>query len=288
MHPHRGVLSHLCSFLAVLLGIVWLGAGGEVAAESVDTELVLLVDISSSGLKKSKKENEFSDLMDGYASAMTSEQVLDSIESGSLGKIAVSMVFYGDDTVQVIGVPWMTIGSAAEAAVFAAAVRAAGRPASGSSSMSSALDLATSVFGTETGGADNGYSSLVQVIEVAGATQPRGGPPAVLEAELRAARNAALASGVDVINAISLGKKAAELETYYSSNVIGGEVGGVVASTSSSDMSASLTSTLTSHLDAGIEGAAIESVSVVPEPGVATMFLLLAGVQLIRIRVRRG
>ena len=41
--------------------------------------------------------------------------VLFPLTSGMDGKIAVSMVFYGDDTVQVVGIPWMTIGSAAEA-----------------------------------------------------------------------------------------------------------------------------------------------------------------------------
>lgn len=278
------MLSHLRFIHALLLGIALLGATGTATAESVDTELVLLVDVSSSGLKK----KEFSDVMESYASAMTSAQVLDTIESGALGKIAVSMVFYGDDTVQEVGIPWMTIGSAADASAFADAARVATRPASGSSSMSSALDLATTVFGTETGAADNGYSSVVQVIEVAGATQPRGGSPAVLQAELQAARDAALAAGVDVINAIAVGKKATELETYYSANVIGGEVGGVVASTSASEVSAALTSVLTSHLDAGIEGGAVASVDAVPEPGIAMIFVLLVAVQVLRSRHRHG
>ena len=282
-NPSRGVLSKYPMIRLMLIGIMSLGMIEATAAESVDTELVLLVDVSSSGLKNS----EFDEVMAGYASAMSSAQVLDTIESGALGRIAVSMVFYGDDTVQTVGIPWMMIGSAAEAQQFADAAMVAQRPSSGSSSMNTALDAATSAFGSETGSADNGYSSVIQIIEVAGATQPRGGNPAQLEAELQASRDAALAAGVDVINAIAIGKKADQLEVYYSSNVIGGEVEGVVASSTSSAVDGALAISLIDHLDTGIGSGAAGSVVAVPEPNLGLLITLAASISLFRSRIRR-
>lgn len=276
-HPRRGVLSQGFAACAMMLGIVASSFPNTAAAEPVDTEILLLVDIAASGLNK----KEFSDVMEGYASAMTNSQVLDSIESGALGKVAVSMIFYGDDTVQTVGIPWMTIGSAAEAALFAEAARTVVRPQSGTSSLATAVDLAGVEF------ANNGYTSAAQVIEVAVATEPKGGNPGDLEAELQAARDSALADGVDVINAMALGKKASELESYYAANVIGGEVGGVVADTSSSEITAGLTGILTDHLTSGIGGGATASVGAVPEPKLAVTFLLLLSIQIFRSRARR-
>jgi hypothetical protein len=266
----------------MLLGIVAGGLPGAAAAQQVDTELVLLVDAAASGLNPS----DFSEVMEGYASAMTSSQVLDSIESGALGRIAVSMILYGSDTVQQVAIPWMMVGSAAEAQQFAALARAVDRPSSGTSSLATGIDAAVASFGTETGGPDNGFISEAQIIEVGGTTLPRGGNPIVLAAELQAARDAALAAGADVINAMTIGRRASSLEGYYASNVIGGEVGGMAADTSSSTVSAALPAILASHLVNGLQGGATASLAAVPEPHVAMMLLLLVGVQALRRRTR--
>jgi hypothetical protein len=251
-------------------------------AETVDSELLLLVDASRSGLN----DSEFSTVMEGYANSLTSSQVLDAIQRGAVGKIAVSMVFYGN-SVQTVGIPWMTISSLADAQVFAAAARAAQRPTSATSSIIGGLAMATQTFGTETGAPDNGYTSAAQIIEVAASTQPQGGNPNVVNAQVRAARDASLAAGVDVINTLTLGRSAIRLAAYYNANVIGGSVGGVAAHTTPSGLSAGLPTIMATHLTSGIQGGAIASIQAIPEPKPVLSLLLLVGIQVLRARVRR-
>src|SRR5687767_965504 len=109
----RGLSSRIW-ILAVSLGIAMAGLYSQADAAAVDSELVLLVDITQQGLNK----HEFEDVMNGYAAAMTSSQVLDSIGSGATGKIAVSLVFYGNSLTHVVGIPWMMVSNAAEAQQF--------------------------------------------------------------------------------------------------------------------------------------------------------------------------
>ena len=137
----RGLLLNAPFTCMMSLGIALIGLQPKADAELVDSELVLLVDITPRGLN----DSEFDQVMAGYATAFTSSQVLNSIQSGAYGKIAVSLMFYGNASTQVVGIPWMTIGNSVEAATFAALARAVNRPFSiGSPSVASALTLATS------------------------------------------------------------------------------------------------------------------------------------------------
>ena len=113
--PRRGHLLPLPLKWLMLIGMATAGLNPRAAAENVDTELLLLVDITPRGLNGS----EIDQVMEGYASAFTSAQVIDSIQSGSYGQIAVSLMFYGNASTQVVGIPWMTIGNATEAETFA-------------------------------------------------------------------------------------------------------------------------------------------------------------------------
>ena len=258
------------------LGIAAVGLQSKAEAENVDTELVLLVDITPRGLNGA----EFDQVMESYASAFTSSQVIDSIQSGVYGQIAVSLMFYGNASTQVVGIPWMMIGNATEAETFATLARAVNRPFSiGSPSVGSALTAATLSFGSETGGAGNGFESNAQIIEIAAATVPLGGTGAV-----EAARDNALASGVDLINSIALGNRSAAIEAYYASNVIGGEAGGVVATSNSSAINGGLAGVISNQMNGGIAAGANESLSAVPEPSSALG--LLSGLALLLIRRR--
>jgi hypothetical protein len=259
------------------LGIASLCLLPRVEAVDVDSELVLLVDITPRGLNR----GEFDLVMESYATAFTSSQVLDSIQAGTYGRIAVSLMFYGNASTQQVGIPWMMIGSATEAEQFAALARGVTRPFSiGSPSISAAVQAASLSFGTETGGADNGFESSTQIIEVAAATVPTG-PSA---AGVTAARDSALASGVDLINAMTLGNRAAAIESYYATNLIGGEAGGVVATSTSSTVDGGLASLLGSHVSGSIDGGASASISAVPEPSAALG--LLSGLALLLVRRR--
>ncbi len=254
-----GRRSHLPLIGAMSLGIAasgWLTPAG---AENVDSEIVLLVDIVRPELSKT----EFNRLLSGYASAFTSTQVLNSIQSGAYGRIAVSMMLFGDASTQVVGLPWMTIGSAADAQSFASMVLNVTRPNTFAfSNTGAALTAAAASFGSETGHAGNGFESQVQIVEVASA----GLPSSNLAASTAASSANALASGVDLINSLALGNFASSINSFYATNVIGSTLPGVAATSSSSAINGSLTNTMSGLFQETVQSGATVATAAVPEP----------------------
>ncbi len=276
--PRRGLRSQLRFLCMSTFCVAVAGFQAQAGAETVDSELLLLVDVTQRGLNHS----EFDQVMEGFASAMTSSEVLNSIQSGAYGRIAISLMFYGNSSIQQVGIPWMSIGTAAEAEQFATLARDAARPFSvGSPAIDDAIQAAAMSFGTETGGSSNGFESTVQIIEVATATTPTSGSPT----EVSDARDSALASGVDLINAITLGNRADTLEAYYASNVIGGEAGGVVATSNASPINGALPGMMVTQMSNGVGAGATGSLSAVPEP--SPVLALLSSLSLLLIRRRR-
>jgi hypothetical protein len=263
------------------LGIAMVGLQATAEAESVDSELVILVEVTNRALNPS----EFAQVMEGYATAITSSQVLDSIQSGTYGRIAVSLMFYGNASTQVVGIPWMMVGSAAEAEQFATLARGVSRPTGGGGApaVPAALAAAALSFGSETGGAGNGFESSTQIIEIGAGSVPSGGPLA--SGAIAAARDSALASGVELINAIGLGNRGEAIATYYATHVIGGEAGGVIATSSSTAIGGGLAGALSGQLSGGFGAGAAASLSSIPEP--STAFALMSGLALLLIRRRQ-
>jgi hypothetical protein len=240
--------------------------------------MVLLVDITRPGLNPT----EFGRLMDGYASAFTSAQILDSIQSGAYGRIAVSMMFFGNSNTQLVGVPWMSIGNATEANTFADLVRNVARPSSsGAPDLGAALAAATLSFGTETGGSANGFESAVQIVEVASGTVPQNGDAA----NAAAGSAAALAAGVELINALALGNRANQVDAFYEANVIGSTVNGVLPTSDTASINAALAGTMGGLLNDTVQTGAALSVTAVPEPSSA-VGLIPATLLLLRRRRR--
>jgi hypothetical protein len=234
------------------LMVVVLSLPQQVHALAVDKEFVLLVDVSNSGLKKT----EFDSLMTSYSSALSSTQVLNSIQAGTHGRIAVSLMLYAGPSFQQVGIPWMSISGAADAAQFTALATALNKPnGAGKAGAGAAITTARTSFGTETGGVPNGFESTLQIIDVAAAIIPAAADASVDVS----ARNGALVSGVDLINILAVGSNATAIANYYSANVIGSSIPGVAAAaTTSPSFNASLTTTITSQLGG--------SITAVPEP----------------------
>ncbi|MGL4400346.1 MAG: DUF1194 domain-containing protein [Luteolibacter sp.] len=272
--PSRGLLSRLPAVLAIFL-VAGIGLQGRVHAVAVDSELVLLVDVSQSGLNK----KDFETVLSGYASALSSPQVLNSIQSGTYGRIAVSLMFYGNSSYQQVGIPWMSISGAADAAQFATLAgnvtkpNAVGFPATGA-----AITAAAASFGTETGRSSNGFESALQIIDVAAAVEPNAGN----RTADTAARNGAMASGVDLINSIALGNKATAISAYYAANIVGSTVTGIAPTATNSAINSGLVAIFSTALSGNVNA----SLSAVPEPSSTLVFLL--GATLLLSRRRRA
>lgn len=273
-HPlSRGLLSNLPSVLAMSLGIAVAGLSGQAHALAVDSELLLLVDVNNGSLS----QRQFSTLMSSYASSFTSSEVLTSIQSGNYGRIAVSLMFYGNSSVQRVGIPWMSISNSTEAANFATLATSLTRPVSrGSSAPAPALAAATRSFGTETGNASNGFESSLQLIDIAATSVPNRAN----STGVAAAGDAALAAGVDLINTLALGTRSAAISSYYTTNVIGSTIAGVNATTSTSAINQTLAPTMTNVLVQNVGS----NIVAVPEPEPALSLLSAVGLVLMRRR----
>lgn len=171
-------------------------------AESVDVELVLMIDVSSS-----ISEEEYELQKTGHVAAFRDPELHHAIRNGWLGRIAVTYVEW--DTGQKQVVPWTQVASAADAMAFADAIEQAprhtGAPAT---ALASALSMAQRLLG------DNGFDGMRRVIDISGdGTDNAGGLPLIQ-------RQRALSAGI-TINGIVIPNEMG-VEAYYEHNVIGG------------------------------------------------------------------
>ena len=181
--------------------------------EPVDVELVLAVDVSRS-VDAFEQELQFS----GYAKAFRDPRLTESIARGDIGAIAVSFFTWSDWDVQNLLVPWTRIDGPATAARFADALDAAPRETFLYTSISSALDYATRLFG-------QGFEGTRQVVDISGDGVNNSGRP------LAKARAEALERGIVVNGLAVLDRSPAPaqytslqppLDEYYRDEVIGG------------------------------------------------------------------
>ena len=99
-------------------------AGPAPAAEPVDIELVLAVDVSLS-----MSPMELNIQRDGYAAALTHDRVLQAIADGVHGKIAVTYFEWAGTTSHHVIVPWTIIANREDAERVAASFRRSRRTA---------------------------------------------------------------------------------------------------------------------------------------------------------------
>ncbi|WP_163540155.1 DUF1194 domain-containing protein, partial [Klebsiella pneumoniae] len=85
------------------------------AAEEVDLQLVLAVDISYSMDPEEQRLQR-----DGYVQAIVAPEVMDAIRRGLIGKIAVTYLEWAGAFDQQVVVGWRIIDSPASAQAFAA------------------------------------------------------------------------------------------------------------------------------------------------------------------------
>lgn len=183
------------------------------AAEEVDVELVLAVDVS-----RSVDAEEMEMQMQGYAAAFRDPRLADGIAGGPLGAIAVTLFVWSDWNLQQTLVPWMRLDGAASCEAFAAALDGASRETYLYTSISGAIDHAARQFGRR-------YQGLRKVVDISGDGVNNSGRP------LADARADALAQGI-VLNGLAVLDRSPQpsallagippVDEYFRDEVIGG------------------------------------------------------------------
>ena len=182
------------------------------AAEQVDVELVLAVDVS---LSMSPDELEIQ--RRGYATALTDEAVLRAIADGIHGKIAITYVEWAGTNSQVVVVPWTLVANRADAEHVVARLTARPPNSARRTSISAALEFGADLF------AESGFDGTKRVIDISGDGPNNNGELVTV------ARDAALAKGI-TINGLPIMSKETNyatmdienLDWYYEDCVIGG------------------------------------------------------------------
>lgn len=177
----------------------------------VDVELALMVDASRSMAPK-----EIVLQRRGYASALTSDVVLNVVRNSMTGRIAVTYVEWAGEGKTRVILPW-TLIDGAESAQFAADIlNKQIQYAMRRTSISSAIEFAVKDMTT------NGFKGLRRVIDISGDGPNNEGIPVTL------ARDNAVAKGF-IINGLPLLAwedtniwAIADLDLYYDACVIGG------------------------------------------------------------------
>jgi hypothetical protein len=198
---------------ALALAALLSGAVPAIAQVDVDLELVLAVDVS-----RSMDYDEQQLQRDGYVEALRHSEVMAAIQSGPVGRIAVTYVEWAGPFHQAMVVPWAVVSSPAEAEAFAARVAAAPLVRERGTSISQGLDFAAGLF------AESGARGMRRAIDVSGDGPNNMGLPVV------PVRDRIVAEGI-TINGLPIMLKTSSafgpynipnLDIYYEDCVIGG------------------------------------------------------------------
>lgn len=191
-------------------------AGPVGASEDVDLALVLVTDVS-----RSIDDAEYVLEKQGYATAFTSQAVINAIRGGMTGTIAVSYLeFAGDGEVRIV-LDWTLIRDRQTAQAFADRLAAAPRSFHGRTAISSGIDQAVQAL------VESGFNATRRVIDVCGDGTNNAGR------DITAARDDAVRAGITINGLAIINDHPASwtfahvqppggLPNYYRENVTGG------------------------------------------------------------------
>jgi hypothetical protein len=199
-----------------LLLFLPLMAAAPAKADDVDVALVLVTDVS-----RSIDDTEFKLEKDGYTSAFTSQKVLEAIQGGPAGKIAVSYVEFASSFEVRTVLDWTVIRDRASAQAFVDRLAAAPRSYWGRTAISAGVDQAVQLL------AESGVSATRHVIDVCGDGTNNAGRE-VAEARDDAVKAGITINGLAIINDHPVSWTFAHVQppgglaNYYRANVTGG------------------------------------------------------------------
>ncbi len=176
----------------------------------VDLELVLAVDVSSSMDKDEQKLQR-----DGYVAALRHPAILNALDNGVFGQIAITYFEWGGVQNRTTVLDWTLLKTRSDALKAAETLARTPIGRAPSTSISSALIAASQMIG------ENRYEGARKVIDISG-----DGPNNV-GATVLAARQAVLAGGIEINGLPIMIKKRSgfqidDLDIYYRECVIGG------------------------------------------------------------------
>ncbi len=178
----------------------------------VDVELALMVDVS-----RSMSPAELEIQRRGYAEALTSDVVVAAIQSGLLGRVAISYIEWAGDTAHRVIVDWRLLESRDDAAAFANALTRRFSIGMRRTSISGALHHASaSIDGNE-------YAGLRRVIDISGDGPNNQGAPVIRARDEIVARGMII-NGLPLMTRDGIGSAwhLDDLDLYYRNCVIGG------------------------------------------------------------------
>lgn len=191
----------------ILIGIL-AGGRASMAQTFADLELVLAVDASGS-----VDHSEYILQVQGIAHAITDREVVDAIQSGPIGRIAVAMIVWGEAGIPGDETPWFLIETLEDAQRFAGVVASFRRRVTGGTGIGSGLTQGMRMFER------NGVEATRQVVDVSG--DGRETPPRDYVALVVHARGMALSRGI-TINGLAILNEDPELDDWYREAVITG------------------------------------------------------------------
>ncbi|MDG1418497.1 MAG: DUF1194 domain-containing protein [Maricaulis sp.] len=157
--------------------------------EMVDLELVLAVDVSSS-----IDEAEARRQRDGHVAALADPDVIDAIQGGGYGRIAIMYLEWADGDFQRVVAPWTVIETEADARVFAATLAVAPFISGRRTAIGAAIESSIELMDT------NGYEGMRRVVDISG-DGPQNSGPSLSEARATADDRRITINGLPIVSA---------------------------------------------------------------------------------------
>ena len=202
---------------------------GAAAAQQVDVKLVLAFDVS-----RSMDNDEFGVEREGTAAAFSDPTVIQAIQNGSLGRIAVALVHFSTDQFNRVVVNWSVIKDRPSALAFAAAIRNGPRTPGRRTSISSAVELGSLLLEAS----ERDFTATRRVIDISGDGPNNFGTP-MTEAHDKAMAQGIVINGLPVMDDMANGYFP-DLDKYYAGCVTGGRGAFVVVVKSYRDYAAAM------------------------------------------------
>ncbi len=199
------------------------------AVQEVDLKLVLAVDASGS-----INTEEFTLERQGTADAFSDPDVIKAIQSGALGRIAVTMFDFSSPEYGKVVVDWQIIKDKASAEAFAALIRSTPRSPGRRTSVSNALELGSLLIESSAGD----IHATRNVIDVAGDGPNNDGNP-IQEVHDKVIAQGIVVNGLPVMDDNANGYYP-DLDKYYAGCVVGGRGAFVVVVRKYSDFMAAM------------------------------------------------